>query len=55
MELFVGNSVEVRSLSGAVKFAGEMINCDPKNGIVTVATEQGNRNASLYETTSRDG
>ncbi|MHC5771453.1 MAG: DUF5906 domain-containing protein [Nostoc sp.] len=47
---FVGCQVEVRSLSGAIKFTGEMINCDPKNGIVTVATEQGNRDASLYET-----
>ncbi|MCW5319443.1 hypothetical protein GTQ43_39565 [Nostoc sp. KVJ3] len=47
---FVGCQVEVRSLSGAVKFAGEMINCDSKNGIVTVATEQGNRDASLCET-----
>lgn len=47
---FVGCQVEVRSLSGAVKFAGEMINYDSKNGIVTVATEQGNRDASLCET-----
>ncbi|WP_375491346.1 DUF5906 domain-containing protein [uncultured Nostoc sp.] len=46
---FVGCQVEVRSLSGAVKFAGEMINYDSKNGIVTVATEQGNRDASLLE------
>lgn len=49
-ELFVGNSVEVRSLSGAVKFAGEMTSYDSKNGIVTVSTEQGNRDASLCET-----
>jgi hypothetical protein len=48
-ELFVGNSVKVRSLSGTVKFAGEMINYDSKNGIVTVATEQGNRDAILCE------
>lgn len=47
---FVGCQVEVRSLSGAVKFAGEMINYDSKNGIVTVATSQGNRDASLCET-----
>jgi putative DNA primase/helicase len=47
---FVGCQVEVRSLSGAVKFSGEMINYDSKNGIVTVATEQGNRDASLCET-----
>jgi putative DNA primase/helicase len=47
---FVGCQVEVRSLSGAVKFAGETINYDSKNGIVTVATEQGNRDASLCET-----
>ena len=47
---FVGCQVEVRSLSGAVKFAGEMINYDSKNGIVTVATEQGNRDAILCET-----
>jgi putative DNA primase/helicase len=46
---FVGCQVEVRSLSGAVKFAGEMINYDSKNGIVTVATEQGKRDASLLE------
>ncbi|MHC5717109.1 MAG: DUF5906 domain-containing protein, partial [Nostoc sp.] len=47
---FIGCQVEVRSLSGAVKFAGEMINCDPRNGIVTVAAEQGNRDALLCET-----
>jgi putative DNA primase/helicase len=47
---FVGCQVEVRSLSGAVKFAGEMINYDSKNGIVTVTTEQGNRDAILCET-----
>ncbi|MBC1280368.1 heavy metal transporter [Nostoc sp. UCD121] len=47
---FVGCQVEVRSLSGAVKFAGEMINYDSKNGIVTVDTEQGNRDAILCET-----
>ncbi|NEU80702.1 DUF5906 domain-containing protein [Nostoc sp. UIC 10630] len=46
---FVGCQVEVRSLSGAVKFAGEMISCDSKNGIVTVATEEGNRDAILCE------
>ncbi|UKP01431.1 DUF5906 domain-containing protein [Nostoc sp. UHCC 0870] len=47
---FVGCQVEVRSLSGTVKFAGEMINCNSKNGIITVATEQGNRDASFSET-----
>lgn len=46
---FVGCQVEVRSLGGSVKFAGEMINYDSKNGIVTVATEQGNRDAILCE------
>jgi hypothetical protein len=46
---FVGCQVEVRSLSGAVKFAGEMTDYDSKNGIVTVATEQGNRDAILCE------
>jgi putative DNA primase/helicase len=50
ISMYVGNLVEVRSLSGAVKFTGEMINYDSKNGIVTVDTEQGNRDASLYET-----
>ncbi len=47
--IYVGCQVEVRSLSGAVKFAGEMVNFDSKNGIVTVATEQGNRDAILCE------
>lgn len=47
--IYVGSLVEVRSLNGDVKFAGEMINYDSKNGIVTVATEQGNRDASLCE------
>jgi hypothetical protein len=46
---FVGCQVKVRSLGGSVKFAGEMINYDSKNGIVTVATEQGNRDAILCE------
>jgi putative DNA primase/helicase len=50
INLYVGHLVEVRSLSGTVKFAGEMINYDSKNGIVTVATEQGNRDALLCET-----
>ncbi|MHC5823860.1 MAG: DUF5906 domain-containing protein, partial [Nostoc sp.] len=47
--MYVGHLVEVRSLSGAVKFSGEMINYDSKNGIVTVATEQGNRDASFCD------
>ncbi|WP_392476917.1 DUF5906 domain-containing protein [Nostoc sp. C110] len=47
--MYVGNLVEVRSLNGDVKFAGEIINYDSKNGIVTVATDQGNRDASLCE------
>ena len=37
-----GFQVEVRShITGSVKFFGEMINYDIKNGFVTVATEQG--------------
>jgi putative DNA primase/helicase len=49
INLYIGHLVEVRSLSGTVKFAGEMISYDSKNGIVTVATEQGNRDAILCE------
>ena len=46
---FIGCQVEVRSLSGTVKFSGEMIAYDFKNGIVTVATEQGDREGILCE------
>ncbi|RCJ29951.1 hypothetical protein A6769_35030 [Nostoc punctiforme NIES-2108] len=48
-ELFVGNSVEVRSLSGAVKFAGEMTSYDKTHGTITVVTEEGNRDVYLRE------
>lgn len=34
-ELFVGNSVKVRSLSGAIKFAGEMTSYDKTHGTIT--------------------
>jgi hypothetical protein len=46
---FVGCQVEVRSLGVKFKFSGEMVSYDPRNGIVTVATEQGNRDAILCE------
>ncbi|MBD2565864.1 MULTISPECIES: DUF5906 domain-containing protein [Nostoc] len=50
INLYIGHLVEVRSLGGSVKFAGEMTNYDSKNGIVTVTNEQGNRDALLCET-----
>lgn len=46
---FVGCPVEVRSLSGAVKFTGEMTSFNEKNGIVSIMTEQGNRDADFRE------
>ena len=48
-ELFVGNSVKVRSLSGAVKFAGEMTSYDKTHGTITVVTKEGNRDVYLRE------
>jgi hypothetical protein len=41
---------KVRSLGGDVKFTGEMISYDFRNAIVAVTTEQGNKDAYLYET-----
>ncbi|MEA5605446.1 hypothetical protein [Nostoc sp. UHCC 0252] len=46
---FVGNSVKVRSLSGAVRFTGEMVSYDKTHGTVTVVTEEGNRDVYLRE------
>ncbi|MHC5822630.1 MAG: DUF5906 domain-containing protein, partial [Nostoc sp.] len=46
---FVGCRVEVRGSNGNVKFAGEMINCNVRNGIITVMTEQGTQDASFRE------
>jgi Protein of unknown function (DUF3987) len=38
---FVGCQVEVRTLSGSVKYCGEMTSYDNKNGFITVATTEG--------------
>lgn len=46
---FIGHLIEVRSHSGAVKFTGEMTGYNEKNGIVSVMTEQGNRDANFRE------
>lgn len=46
---FVGCQVEVRSLSGAIKFAGEMIKFNLKNGFVTLMTKEGNKDADFRE------
>ncbi|MBG1259640.1 DUF3987 domain-containing protein [Nostoc commune] len=47
---FVGSPVEVRSLdTGIVKFVGQMISFNLRNGFITVATEQGNRDAYFCE------
>ncbi len=49
INLYVGHLVEVRSLSGAVKFAGEMIGYDPTHGTITIVTKEGNRDVYLRE------
>ena len=50
IEGFVGCQVEVRSLiTRLVRFVGQMIGYDDKNGVVTVMTEQGNKNADFRE------
>ncbi|MHC5674936.1 DUF5906 domain-containing protein [Nostoc sp.] len=46
---FVGCQVEVRAGNRSVKFAGEIVDCNVRNGIVTVMTEQGNRDAYFSE------
>ncbi|MHC5610847.1 MAG: DUF5906 domain-containing protein [Nostoc sp.] len=46
---FIGRQVEVRGSNGNVKFAGEIVNCNLKNGIITVMTEQGSQDASFRE------
>ncbi len=46
---YIGCLVEVRSLSGAVKFAGEMVSYDKTHGTITVVTEEGNRDVYLRE------
>ncbi|WP_196522530.1 hypothetical protein [Nostoc commune] len=47
--MFVGYLVEVRSLSGVVRFTGEMVSYDKTHGTVTVVTEEGNRDVYLRE------
>ena len=47
---FVGCQVEVRSvITRLVRFVGQMIKYDDKNATVTVATEEGNRDADYRE------
>ncbi|MEH2437586.1 MAG: heavy metal transporter, partial [Nostoc sp.] len=46
---YVGRQVEVREGNGSVKFAGEIVECDVRNAIVSVMTEQGNRDAYFSE------
>ncbi len=47
---FIGCQVEVRASNGNVRLAGEMVSCNTRNGIVTIATEQGNQDAAFRET-----
>lgn len=47
---FVGCQVEVRTLSGSVKYCGKMASYDDKNGSIKVATPEGERTAHLGET-----
>ncbi len=47
---FIGREVEVRSLEGSIKFSGQMTHFDSKNGVVTIATAQGEKTASFRET-----
>ena len=49
IEGLVGSQVEVRSHSGIVKFIGEMIGCNLKNGFITLMTEEGNKDAHFRE------
>ncbi|MHC0068245.1 DUF5906 domain-containing protein [Nostoc sp. UIC 10890] len=49
INLYVGHLVEVRSLSGVVKFVGEMASYDKTHGTITVVTEEGNRDVYLRE------
>ncbi|MHC5611935.1 MAG: DUF5906 domain-containing protein [Nostoc sp.] len=47
---FVGSPVEVRSLdTGIVKFVGQMISFNLKNGFITLMTEEGNKDAHFRE------
>ncbi len=46
---YIGHLIEVRSLSGIFKFTGEMISYNEKNGFITVTTEEGDKNVSLFE------
>ncbi|MGJ5634061.1 hypothetical protein, partial [Nostoc sp. CALU 1950] len=41
--------LQVVTLSGAVKFAGEMTSYDKTHGTITVVTEEGNRDVYLRE------
>jgi len=47
---YVGYQCEVRWSNRSVKFIGEIISCDVKNGFVNVMTEQGNQEGSFRET-----
>lgn len=46
---FVGCQIEARSLSGDIKFIGEMTQWDEKHGVITLATPEGDRIAHLRE------
>lgn len=46
---FIGCPIEVRSLSGIFKFMGKMIDFNLKNGIITLMTEEGNKDADFRE------
>ncbi|MBN3945001.1 MAG: hypothetical protein HWQ38_00280 [Nostoc sp. NMS7] len=47
---YVGRQCEVRRSNGSVKFIGEIIGCNVKNGFVTVMTEEGNQDGDFRET-----
>lgn len=46
---YLGCQVEVRSLSGEVKFVGEMADWDEKHGSITIKTAEGERQAHVRE------
>jgi len=47
---YVGYQCEVRWSNDSVKFVGEIISCDVRNGFVTVMTEEGNQEGDFRET-----
>ncbi|MGF2040086.1 MAG: DUF3987 domain-containing protein [Nostoc sp. CmiVER01] len=49
VEGFIGCQVEVRSLSGVIKFIGEMVSFNLKNGFITLMTEEGNKDVDFRE------